>query len=70
MSYGNYVEQLTCLLFLKIADERRSRRTSRPASSPAPLIQALVDCMAPRTGETVCYLADAPPSTGMTAPVM
>jgi type I restriction enzyme M protein len=31
MSYGDYVEQLTYLLFLKMADERTSRRTTRRA---------------------------------------
>ena len=29
MSYGDYVEQLTYLLFLKMADERRSWKTCR-----------------------------------------
>ena len=34
MSYGDYVEQLTYLLFLKMADERS--RTSRPSQSRTP----------------------------------
>jgi len=34
MSYGDYVEQLTYLLFLKMADERS--RTSRPSRSRTP----------------------------------
>ncbi len=32
-SYGDYVEQLTHLLFLKMADERSRRPTARLASS-------------------------------------
>jgi hypothetical protein len=36
MSYGDYVEQLTYLLFLKMADERSRRRTTRPVPVPAP----------------------------------
>ena len=35
MSYGDYVEQLTFLLFLKMADER-----SRPPSTSASLVPA------------------------------
>ena len=34
MSYGDYVEQLTYLLFLKMAHERRGRRTTSQPSSP------------------------------------
>ncbi len=34
MSYGDYVEQITYLLFLKMADERS--RTSRPGQSRTP----------------------------------
>ena len=38
MSYGDYVEQLTYLLFLKMADERSAahRPTTTPASYPPP----------------------------------
>ena len=31
MSYGDYVEQLTYLLFLKMTDERSKRPTTSPA---------------------------------------
>mgnify|MGYP001397513636 CR=1 FL=1 len=34
MSYGDYVEQLTYLLFLKMADERSRAPYNRRASSP------------------------------------
>lgn len=33
MSYGDYVEQLTCVLFLKMADER----TRLPYNQPSPM---------------------------------
>jgi type I restriction enzyme M protein len=33
LSYQDYLEQLTTLLFLKMAEERRSRMTSAPASN-------------------------------------
>ena len=33
MSYGDYVEQLTYLLFLKMADER----SQPPSSQPSPI---------------------------------
>jgi hypothetical protein len=38
MSYGDCVEQLTCLLFLKMADERSrpGARSGRPIVSPRP----------------------------------
>ena len=36
MSYGDYVEQLTYLLFLKMADERVGRLTTSRAPSPPP----------------------------------
>jgi len=36
MSYGDYVEQLTYLLFLKMADERTKPPYSQPSSVPAP----------------------------------
>ena len=39
MSYGNYVEQLTYLLFLKIADER-----SRPPWSQPERLQSQLIC--------------------------
>jgi type I restriction enzyme M protein len=32
MSYGDYVEQLTYLLFLKMADERRSPPYNQPSA--------------------------------------
>ena len=35
MSYGDYVEQLTYLLFLKMADERRSPPYNQPSAVPA-----------------------------------
>nr|WP_027714113.1 type I restriction-modification system subunit M N-terminal domain-containing protein [Desulfuromonas sp. TF] len=35
MSYGDYVEQLTYLLFLKMADERTRPPYSQPSSVPA-----------------------------------
>ena len=35
MSYGDYVEQLTYLLFLKMADERRSPPYNQPNAVPA-----------------------------------
>ena len=35
MSYGDYVEQLADLLFLKIADERRRRPYDQPSAIPA-----------------------------------
>ena len=35
MSYGDYVEQLTYLLFLKMADERTKPPYSQPSSVPA-----------------------------------
>ena len=35
MSYGDYVEQLTYLLFLKMADER----SQPPWSQPSPIAQ-------------------------------
>jgi type I restriction enzyme M protein len=35
MSYGDYVEQLTYLLFLKIADERTKPPYSEPSAVPA-----------------------------------
>ena len=34
MSYGDYVEQLTCLLFLKMADERTNSPYNQPSSIP------------------------------------
>src|SRR3990172_8664240 len=49
MSYGDYVEQLTYLLFLKMADER-----SRPPYNQPSLIPAMVDAIAPKPGESVC----------------
>jgi len=36
MSYGDYVAQLTYLLFLKVADERSRPPTASPALSPPP----------------------------------
>ena len=92
MSYGDYVEQLTYLLFLKMADERskppynqaslipkkyawpsmgadvkgdayegllekNAQDTKSGAGqyfTPRPLIQAMVDAIAPRLGELVC----------------
>ena len=36
MSYGDYVEQLTYLLFLKMADER----SKPPYSQPNPILKA------------------------------
>ena len=35
MSYGDYVEQLTYLLFLKMADERTNPPYSEPNAVPA-----------------------------------
>ena len=35
MSYGDYVEQLTCLLFLKMADERSRPQYHQPSPIPA-----------------------------------
>jgi len=35
MSYGDYVEQLTYLLFLKMADERTKPPYSQPSAVPA-----------------------------------
>ncbi len=35
MSYGDYVEQLTYLLFLKMADERSSPPWNQPSPVPA-----------------------------------
>ena len=35
MSYGDYVEQLTYMLFLKMADER----SQPPCSQPSPIAQ-------------------------------
>ena len=35
MSYGDYVEQLTYLLFLKMADERTKPPHNQPSSVPA-----------------------------------
>jgi type I restriction enzyme M protein len=35
MSYGDYVEQLTYLLFLKLADERSLRRCHQPSALPS-----------------------------------
>ena len=35
MSYGDYVEQLTYLLFLKMADERSQPPYSQPSIFPA-----------------------------------
>jgi type I restriction enzyme M protein len=35
MSYGDYVEQLTCLLFLKMADERSKPPYDEPSPIPA-----------------------------------
>jgi type I restriction enzyme M protein len=32
VSYGDYVEQLTYLLFLKMADEQTKRRSTNPPS--------------------------------------
>lgn len=37
LSYGDYVEQLTCLLFLKMAHER----TQSPWSQPSPIPKGL-----------------------------
>ena len=34
LSYQDYIEQLTFLLFLKMADERLGRRSAALASSP------------------------------------
>ena len=39
MSYGEYVDQLSCLLFLKIADER-----SRPPWSQPERLQSQLIC--------------------------
>ncbi len=36
MSYGDYVEQLTYLLFLKMADERARRPYSQASLVPTP----------------------------------
>ena len=35
LSYGDYVEQMTFLLFLKMADEQSGRPTRRPSAVPA-----------------------------------
>jgi type I restriction enzyme M protein len=35
MSYGDYVEQLTYLLFLKMADERTKPPYNQPSAVPA-----------------------------------
>lgn len=35
MSYGDYVEQLNCLLFLKMSDERSLRRRHQPSANPS-----------------------------------
>jgi type I restriction enzyme M protein len=35
MSYGDYVEQLTFLLFLKMADERTKKPYSQTSPAPA-----------------------------------
>jgi len=37
LSYGDYVEQLTYLLFLKMADERAKARPDLPRRRPSPL---------------------------------
>ena len=37
MSYGDYVEQLTYLLFLKMADERTQPLLGKPSAIPAEL---------------------------------
>ena len=45
MSYGDYVEQLTYLLFLKMADEQSKAPWNRPSPVPAGLDwQSLLDC--------------------------
>src|SRR3989454_679449 len=65
MSYGDYVEQLTYLLFLKMADERtqapynqKSPQDTKSGAgqyfTPRPLIQAIVEAVAPQPKETIC----------------
>jgi type I restriction enzyme M protein len=45
MSYGDYVEQLTFLLFLKMADERSRPPYSQPSIIPGRSVQR---CQPPR----------------------
>ena len=42
MSYGDYVEQLTYLLFLKMADERTKPPYNQPSAVPAKYNPAVV----------------------------
>ena len=39
MSYGDYVEQLTYLLFLKMADERSKPPFNLAGESPSPILK-------------------------------
>ena len=41
MSYGDYVEQLTYLLFLKMADERSKPPFNLSGESPSPILKGM-----------------------------
>ena len=55
MSYGDYVEQLTYLLFLKIADER----TKAPYNQKSPVPSIFSDRTSSRKMATSCSITTA-----------
>jgi hypothetical protein len=64
MSYGDYVEQLTYLLFLKMADERTKAPYNQPSPIPDkyswPNLRKLAfECPARKGGDEKCVLPEA-----------
>jgi hypothetical protein len=55
VSYGDYVEQLPYLIFLKMDDENTllGKRSAGQYFTPRALIKAIVDVMRPAAGDTI-----------------